>query len=249
MDHVRLFVVVPRELVDRPMIYEVVKRFDVVPNIRRANVEPHSGWVILELGGSAGAARRRDRVPRRGRLHREHHGRRRHRGMTARDGATPSAPARAARGGERRHRRRASSASSRAGSSGRSRSSSTRGARLDARRARGGPSATRSTPAPTATARVVAELRELFALDPAAQTATPLEIVRSAYREPTAVLGGRRRSRRSSATSSTSGPGPTTATGWCRTRLGDLGDPDLAPLQWRGGMAKAAVLRAARELP
>jgi len=51
MDHVRLFVSFPEELVDRPMIYELVKRFDVVPNIRRANVEAHSGWVILELGG------------------------------------------------------------------------------------------------------------------------------------------------------------------------------------------------------
>ena len=51
-DHVRLFVSFPEELVDRPMIYEVVKRYDVVPNIRRANVEPHSGWVILELTGS-----------------------------------------------------------------------------------------------------------------------------------------------------------------------------------------------------
>jgi hypothetical protein len=30
---------------------KVVKRFDVVPNIRRANVEAHSGWVILELSG------------------------------------------------------------------------------------------------------------------------------------------------------------------------------------------------------
>ena len=49
---VRLFVSFPEELVDRPMIYEVVKRFDVVPNIRRANVEQHSGWVILELSGS-----------------------------------------------------------------------------------------------------------------------------------------------------------------------------------------------------
>ena len=48
-DHVRLFVSFPEDLVDRPMIYEVVKRFDVVPNIRRANVEAHSGWVILEL--------------------------------------------------------------------------------------------------------------------------------------------------------------------------------------------------------
>ncbi len=51
-EHVRLFVSFPEELADRPMIYEVVKRFDVVPNIRRANVEQHSGWVILELTGS-----------------------------------------------------------------------------------------------------------------------------------------------------------------------------------------------------
>ncbi len=51
-EHVRLFVSFPEELVERPMIYEVVKRFDVVPNIRRANVEQHSGWVILELTGA-----------------------------------------------------------------------------------------------------------------------------------------------------------------------------------------------------
>jgi len=50
-DAIRLFVSFPEELVERPMIYEMVKRFDVVPNIRRANVEAHSGWVILELGG------------------------------------------------------------------------------------------------------------------------------------------------------------------------------------------------------
>jgi L-aspartate semialdehyde sulfurtransferase ferredoxin len=49
---IRLFVSFPEELVERPMIYEMVKRFDVVPNIRRANVEPHSGWVILELSGA-----------------------------------------------------------------------------------------------------------------------------------------------------------------------------------------------------
>jgi NIL domain-containing protein len=50
-DAVRLFVSFPEELVDRPMIYELVKRFDVVPNIRRANVEGNSGWVIFELSG------------------------------------------------------------------------------------------------------------------------------------------------------------------------------------------------------
>lgn len=50
---IRLFVSFPEELVDRPMIYEMVKRYDVVPNIRRANVEAHSGWVILELAGDS----------------------------------------------------------------------------------------------------------------------------------------------------------------------------------------------------
>ena len=51
MAKVRLFVSFPEQLVDRPLIYEVIKEFDVVPNIRRANVEDHSGWVILEMNG------------------------------------------------------------------------------------------------------------------------------------------------------------------------------------------------------
>ena len=39
-----------------------------------------------------------------------------------------------------------------------------------------------------ATTRVVGELTRLFALDVEAQGATPLQVVRSAYREPTQVL-------------------------------------------------------------
>jgi hypothetical protein len=54
-NRVRLFVSFPESLVERPMIYELVKRFDVVPNIRRANVEAHSGWIILELEGDPAA--------------------------------------------------------------------------------------------------------------------------------------------------------------------------------------------------
>ena len=50
-DNLRLFVSFPESLVDRPLIYEIVKEFDVVPNIRRANVEDTSGWIILELAG------------------------------------------------------------------------------------------------------------------------------------------------------------------------------------------------------
>lgn len=55
MSDLRLFVSFPEEAVRRPLVYEIVKRFDVVPNIRRANVEERSGWLILELGGSDAA--------------------------------------------------------------------------------------------------------------------------------------------------------------------------------------------------
>lgn len=51
MTSVRLFLSFPEHLVDKPIIYEAVRQFDVVPNIRRANVEAHSGWVICELEG------------------------------------------------------------------------------------------------------------------------------------------------------------------------------------------------------
>jgi hypothetical protein len=51
----RLYVSFPAVLVPRPLVYEIVKQFDVVPNIRRANVEPDHGWLILELRGDADA--------------------------------------------------------------------------------------------------------------------------------------------------------------------------------------------------
>ena len=51
-DSIRLFVSIPEPLVERPMIYEVIKRFDVIPSIRRANVEAHSAWMILQLAGA-----------------------------------------------------------------------------------------------------------------------------------------------------------------------------------------------------
>jgi ABC-type methionine transport system ATPase subunit len=51
----RLYVSFPEALVDRPMIYEIVREFDVVPNIRRAGIEAHEGWVILELTGPEAA--------------------------------------------------------------------------------------------------------------------------------------------------------------------------------------------------
>lgn len=54
-ESVRIFVSFPEQIVERPVVFELVKRFDIVPNIRRANVEDHSGWMILELAGPAPA--------------------------------------------------------------------------------------------------------------------------------------------------------------------------------------------------
>ena len=95
----------------------------------------------------------------------------------------------------------------------------------------------------TASARVGAELRALMAMDPAEQRATPLEIVRTATREPTAVLEGlgippvvRDEFDERSFPEDRYGIVPRT--------LGDLGDELLAPLHLGWGVAKAAVLRA-----
>ncbi len=41
----------PTELVTEPVIYGLGKNFDVVTNIRRADVTATQGWVILELEG------------------------------------------------------------------------------------------------------------------------------------------------------------------------------------------------------
>jgi len=96
-----------------------------------------------------------------------------------------------------------------------------------------------------ATARVVGELRELFALDAEAQRSTPLELVRRAYREPTAVLAaaGIPPVERDEFAERA---WPDDTYGLVVHGLGDLGDEDLAPLQMAWGLAKAKVLRARR---
>jgi hypothetical protein len=98
-----------------------------------------------------------------------------------------------------------------------------------------------------ATRRIVDQLRALFAVDPTQQQATPLEIVRSVYREPTAVLAA-------------AGVPPIVRDefderawpddvyGLVPRTLGDLGDPGLAPLHLAWGMAKATVIRARRRV-
>jgi len=98
-----------------------------------------------------------------------------------------------------------------------------------------------------AATRVSAELRALFTVDPVAQRAAPLEIVRRAYREPTAVLVA------AGVPAVVRDPfderaWPDDRYGLVVRNLGDLGDPDLAPLHLVWGVAKAAVLRSRREL-
>lgn len=48
----RVHLTFPESLVQEPVIYNLGRRFDVVTNIRRANVEDTFGWVILELDGT-----------------------------------------------------------------------------------------------------------------------------------------------------------------------------------------------------
>jgi hypothetical protein len=42
-------------MVNHPFIYDLVKKFDLVPNIRRANVTQKFGYIQLELHGSQAA--------------------------------------------------------------------------------------------------------------------------------------------------------------------------------------------------
>lgn len=41
----------PDQLVRRPVIGEMVRRFDVLPNIRRADVSEDMGWIVCEMDG------------------------------------------------------------------------------------------------------------------------------------------------------------------------------------------------------
>lgn len=42
----------PSQIIE-PVIYNIGKQYDVVTNIRRANVTADTGWVVLEITGEA----------------------------------------------------------------------------------------------------------------------------------------------------------------------------------------------------
>lgn len=47
----RVKLIFPSDLITEPIIYLMSKNFEVVTNIRRANVTSDIGWVVLEVDG------------------------------------------------------------------------------------------------------------------------------------------------------------------------------------------------------
>jgi L-aspartate semialdehyde sulfurtransferase ferredoxin len=48
----RVHLTFPESLIQEPLIYRLATDFDIITNIRRANVEDSYGWVVLEMEGS-----------------------------------------------------------------------------------------------------------------------------------------------------------------------------------------------------
>ena len=52
MARMRVRLTFPSELVQEPVVYHLVKDFDIVTNIRRADVKADHGWMVLEIEGA-----------------------------------------------------------------------------------------------------------------------------------------------------------------------------------------------------
>jgi ABC-type methionine transport system ATPase subunit len=52
MSNARFHLTFPEHLISEPVIHRVGRDFELVTNIRRANIEEHRGWVILEMDGT-----------------------------------------------------------------------------------------------------------------------------------------------------------------------------------------------------
>ncbi len=55
MASIKVHLTFEEELIKEPVIYNLGKKFDVVTNIRRANVDSKLGWVDLEITGDEDA--------------------------------------------------------------------------------------------------------------------------------------------------------------------------------------------------
>jgi ABC-type methionine transport system ATPase subunit len=50
---VRVRLTFPEHLITEPVVARMMRRFDVLPNIRRANIEDTFGWMVCEISGDA----------------------------------------------------------------------------------------------------------------------------------------------------------------------------------------------------
>lgn len=48
----------PETLIREPIVAQLVRRFDITPNIRRASIEEELGWMALDLDGDPDAVAR-----------------------------------------------------------------------------------------------------------------------------------------------------------------------------------------------
>ena len=48
---VRVRLTFPEHLITEPVVGRMVRQFDVLPNIRRANIEDTFGWMMCEITG------------------------------------------------------------------------------------------------------------------------------------------------------------------------------------------------------
>ncbi len=49
----RLFISMNADLVREPILYNLVKDYDLVPNVRRADVSLSEAWFVIELAGGS----------------------------------------------------------------------------------------------------------------------------------------------------------------------------------------------------
>lgn len=52
MPKLRLHLTFPEQLIQEPIIWRLGRQYDIITNVRRANVEDKVGWIILEVEGT-----------------------------------------------------------------------------------------------------------------------------------------------------------------------------------------------------
>ena len=58
MTTLRVRLTFPEHLIKQPLMGRLVREFDVLPNIRRADISETVGWIVCELAGEAEAVER-----------------------------------------------------------------------------------------------------------------------------------------------------------------------------------------------